>query len=271
MVENRPSLLELQRWMRWVLTEPRGVAAALAQPDGEPEPNCLGWIESSPELGAEARLDIYAEGYFTRLASALAEQFPALADILGETEFYRLAAHYLVAHPSRSPNIAEAGRELPAFLACGKQERPVLGDLAKLEWSVLEALHADDLPLLDAGRLQALTPAAWAGLRVGLDSSLRLLASDWPIDTLRETRQLPEPLESAPIRLMVFRQLGVVQVERLSEAAYLTLEQMAQGLPLQAIFETLASQLELNAPLPPVQAWFGDWVGKGLIRELFSR
>lgn len=268
MADTPPSLRELQRWMRWVLTEPRGVAAALAQPRTEPQPRCLAWIDASPALDVETRLNIYAEGYFTRLSTALAEQFPALAMILGHEEFCRLSAHYLAAHPPNSPNIAEAGRDLPGFLAGFQQGQPALADLARLEWARLEALQAEDVPKLDAACLQHLDPNAWATLRVLLDPSLRLLASEWPIDFLQERREMPPDLEASPIWLMVFRQIGEVRIERLTEPAFLTLGWMARGLALQEIFEELAPCLDPEAPLPPVQEWFVAWVLKGVIRKL---
>ena len=76
---RQPSLAELQKWLRWIVTDPRGVAPALAEPRPhgkgrryqEPAIQGLSWIEEQPPLTVTARLDIYAEAYFARIVEVL--------------------------------------------------------------------------------------------------------------------------------------------------------------------------------------------------------
>ena len=165
-VAKEPSLDELQHWMRWILTDPRGVDEALDNPrpsdeelpEGvshpsawisrftEPQPRCLGEISDVPALSPRARLGIYAEGYFARLRDCLAGDFPALAARLGQETFQILIAEYLVEHPSRYATVAEVGRALPGFVSSHRfcQQYPFALDLTTLEWAVTEAFLATD-------------------------------------------------------------------------------------------------------------------------------
>src|SRR5579864_9297536 len=83
----RPSLAELQRWMRWIITEPRGIQEALSNPwtldpalagrYKEPERQ-LEVIEEAAPLSRHDRLDVYANAYFYRLLESLASDYKAV-------------------------------------------------------------------------------------------------------------------------------------------------------------------------------------------------
>src|SRR3954468_5199477 len=84
---ERPSLPDLQRWMRWVLTRPDGVADALRQPRRLPKhwtrgfepPRLLGSIGETSRVPKAERLSIYGDGYFLRIIDCLAQNYEALA------------------------------------------------------------------------------------------------------------------------------------------------------------------------------------------------
>jgi len=150
---NAPSLADLQRWLRWIITDPRGVDAALAGKAGEvdagwiesePKPRQLGMVVATPTASSVARVGIYASGYFWRLHDALAADFPGVREILGAGRFQRLAAEYLIKHPSRSPNLADLGCSFSRFSLDRelREEFPFLPDLASLEWSIHLSLLA---------------------------------------------------------------------------------------------------------------------------------
>ena len=63
------------------------------------------------------RLAIYGDAYGSRLAEALASNFPALAQLLGETDFQQLAVAYVRAHESPFFSIRYYGDHLAEFLA----------------------------------------------------------------------------------------------------------------------------------------------------------
>lgn len=151
MHENAPTLRELQRWMRWIITDPRGVCEALGDPKAlrlapenrkyrrsryrEPIPSCAQWIVSRANI---ERLSVYAEGYFLRLKEVLEQDFPRAKDALGK-RFHPLVVAYLKEHPSRFRSLSEVGRRLPVFLSHHSYP-PGLCELARFEWEFHEAL-----------------------------------------------------------------------------------------------------------------------------------
>ena len=57
-------------------------------------------VVGTARVPVATRLAIYGDGYGSRLAEALASNFPALAQLLGEADFQALAASYVRAHDS---------------------------------------------------------------------------------------------------------------------------------------------------------------------------
>ena len=119
-------------------------------------------LDFEPEDGmqvlAYGRLDVYADMYFYRLRDCLAEDFPKLAELVGEARFHNLVTDYLLRHPSSHPSLRELGRRLPAFLAdhAIAAEFPVAADLARLEWARVDVFDerdvADAIPKAEAAK-----------------------------------------------------------------------------------------------------------------------
>jgi hypothetical protein len=256
--------------MRWAITDPRGASAALAGPPSasHPEPGrrLSDWVSKQAPLSRAERLDIYAEAYFSRLAEALAEDFRSLRGVLGETAFAVLVAGYLKEHPSRTTTVAEVGRHLAEYLAGHElgREREALAGLARLEWALIEAFHADDVAEWDAAELKRIPAERWPEARFGLDPSVRLLHERFAVDELWSARAWVElPAESA--RLLVFRDLtGHVEVRRLDPPCFEVLARLGEGASLGEICDDLAAVGEDV----DVMRWFAEWVSLGLIRSV---
>lgn len=249
-----PTLAELQAWMRGVVVDPRGAGPAVRDPGYS---GGLEWISQERGIDSVSRLDVYAEAYFSRLSDALAVDYPELKkafEDLEENGFLRLAASYLAEHPSRSPNITDAGAALPDFLPeylsrRGFENPTALVELARLEWARIESFYAPHLPPFDPAQLAKLTPEDWARATLVLCPSMRFV-------------------ESRGSTLVTFRQgqaLGSSRVEtadsKPAEAALLKL--LARGLSLSDAL----SDVELDAPAS-LQGWFARWTSLGWIRGI---
>src|SRR5690349_10960396 len=102
---SQPSLVDIQRWMRWIITEPRGIREALssswtldpalAKRYQEPVRQ-LEVIDEAPPLSPHDRLGVYANAYFYRLLESLAADYKTVHRVLGEEKFHELIAHYLM-------------------------------------------------------------------------------------------------------------------------------------------------------------------------------
>src|SRR5216684_2592801 len=96
---------------------------------------------STPQLSADERLEIYANMFVWRQIDALREDFPKLAQLLGDEGFYATAEKYLRVHPSTHPSLGQLGRQFASFLAETGGHRPDVADLAVLEWARCEVFE----------------------------------------------------------------------------------------------------------------------------------
>lgn len=127
------------------------------------------------------RLRVYSDAYYSRLTEALASNFPALAELMGEKDFNRLAAEYIATHDSRFASIRYYGDELAQFLATEPRYRPVplLADLARWEWTMAAVFDAADADPVEAGALSGKAPQDWATMRLTFHPSVHVLEFAW--------------------------------------------------------------------------------------------
>lgn len=257
---NSPSLPELQRWMRKVLTHRGGVACALQHKGG---PRLLHVIGETVELKRADRLSIYGDGYYWRLIDCLGANYEVLKKVLGDELFSELSRDYLDKYPSRYKCIDDVGAELSLFVKKHpvSKGRPYLTELAALEWAVHQSMYADDVSPMDPKKLSALSPQQWAKAKIAFDPSVRLMKLNWPLDKLWRDGKWRARREK--IFLLVYRRDDkLVRIPRLTPDQFKLLESLKVGLTLEKSLSRLSNQ----HVLPPVRQWFNDWVTRGVIR-----
>jgi hypothetical protein len=166
-----------------LITAPEGVRPGLETlvRDGKAAPSAIDALIAGDErLPAAERLDIYANMYFFRLLDCLREDFPRLANALGEDRFHNLATDYLMAHPSENPSLRYLGRRLPEFLAGHtlNRESPCLTGLARLEWTRADLFDAADARPLGRDDLGRLSQEQAGDLALRAVPAFRLLRLD---------------------------------------------------------------------------------------------
>ncbi len=119
------------------------------------------------------RLDVYRNAYFIRLEKALANDFPVTEKVLGQEEFARIAGEYVLAHPSRHPSLRYVGSEFSAWLR--SHSRQAAGDLAAIEWAVMQVFDGPDFVPVVAASLDGMMPGDWARLSISLAPTLSVL------------------------------------------------------------------------------------------------
>jgi len=275
-----PSLGKLQRWLRWIITDPRGVNGALSderfelgtgRPDPEPLPRQLATVTSTGSASAAERLSVYASGYFWRLFEALASDFPAAHHALGPAAFQEFVAEYLVRHPSESPNLADLGGAVPSFsFGCAAtQDFPFLPDLTLLEWNVHLSLLSPREPYAPPA---SMPESDWSSLRVRFDPTVRLVITEWSVagfwKAVRANRPPPTPPRRRRQWLVVHRDDVWVRVRAVDRAQWCALLSLQQGCPLGWVCERLADELPQQAGPSIVDQWFGAWVKRGLVSRI---
>jgi hypothetical protein len=140
-------------------------------------------------LAPEQRLQVYRNHVRLSLREALAATFPVVLRLVGEGYFATVARHFVLAHPPRSPVLAEYGAGFPAFLEAAPNAPVYLADVARLEWALNLAFHAPDASPLDARHLAGLAPDAYAALRLAPLAATALLASPHPVQAIWRANQ----------------------------------------------------------------------------------
>jgi len=172
-----PTLREVQHAFRAALLDDDETAtAAIVVGDG---------------LAPSARLAVYRHHVLTTLTAALESVYPVVCRLVDRAFFGWVADRYIRRHPPAGPVLGEFGESFSEFLAdfpaCA--QLPYLADVARLEWALHAAQHAEDAVPLDLRPLAEVPPDAVPRLAFTLDPSLTLLASPWPIDRIWDANQ----------------------------------------------------------------------------------
>jgi hypothetical protein len=175
-----------------------------------------------------ARLAVYRRTVQTTLAEALQANFPVVARLVDPRFFAYAASEYLRREPPSTPVLFEYGAGFADFLAgfppCASL--PYLPDVARLEWAVAGALHADDAMPVDPQIFGRLNASDSGGLRLKLHPSHRLLASRFPADRIWEINQPEAPADATvdlgegEVRLEIFRRGEQVVMRRLDAGGF---------------------------------------------------
>jgi len=218
-----PSLLEVQRALLASVADGRHQAAASLVPaDG---------------LEAAARLSIYRNTATSTLTGALRLTFPAVLKLVGEEFFEGATRVFIERHPARGAWLDDYGAEFASFIeqfppAAGL---PYLPDVAALEWAVSRALHAADVPAMDAERLAALSDGQSEQMRFVPHPALSLVRTNSPADSIwhavldgDDAALASIDLTDAPVHLLIERRVQAsaeqhsttVHVQRLNQAAW---------------------------------------------------
>jgi hypothetical protein len=142
-------------------------------------------------LAPAARLAIYRHHVTDTLTQVLAGTFPVICRLVDPRFFAYAADRYLRAEPPTSSCLFEYGATFPDFLASFGPCRHLayLPDVARLEWAVNVAFHADDASPLDPVVFAAVPEAAAGRLRLRLHPSVVYLGASWPVDRIWAAHQ----------------------------------------------------------------------------------
>ena len=195
------------------------------------------WLTTPSAL---RRMAVYQNNVVHGVIEVLRAAYPAVERLVGADFFAPMARAYWQACAPTQPVMSLYGDGFADFIAgyAPALELVYLGDVARLDRAWLEAHHAADAPVLDAGQIAQLAPEALPELAPGLHPSVRLWSSAWPAYQIwRSNRDEAEP---ARIKLrpeesfaLVWRHRGVVRHRELNAADHAFLMALGRGESLQ--------------------------------------
>jgi hypothetical protein len=230
------------------------------------------WLTRGPDLNAQARLQVYRRSYLARLEECLADDYPALRHALGAGPFARLSRDYVEHNPPRERSLNQYGSQLSSYCERRFEHAPLgkfAGEMAALEWMLVEAVHAADTPAEPFRSLRTLTELG--ACRLVFNPSLRVRAFSYPVADFYRCwvsggpSSVPEP--ASPSHVAVWRSGYRVLRASLTAPGFSLLEALLAGESVAAAVERLAAA---SGPLSSVGAeevrtWFCSWVADGFI------
>ena len=268
--ETPATLVELQRWMVNAITVHDADDRAIERV-----------LTAGPRLSATDRLGIYRDGYHARLVECLRDDYPVLAETLGDERFEALCHAYVHAHPSRAPSLNAFGRHMEVLCREGKSAevgpiRVFAAELAALEWALVEVLHAETAAQLEITALQALPPEAWARARFIRNPALHVFRFEYPVNAVFIANRIEEIVPEIPApssnAVAVYRKDMQLWRMDLTPAMLGVLEPLLAGKTLGEALEAIeaaATDPEILAQTGAnLMVWFREWVDAGFFTRI---
>lgn len=272
------------------LTEAIQRPGALAQ-DPERAKLCAVHVSGNERLSPAEQVDVYRRQFWLRHDESMEEDFPALAEILGDDRWETFVEDYLAAHPPFTPSLRDLGASVNQFLETwaglppGKEQ--LCREVARYELAFVDVFDGADPPPLDPARLAQLSPADWERATLTINPLIRRMRFDYAVHRLRlavrdrkksgqEQRLdidawLSEAQNVRPVYLALFRKECVVHFEDLHADAFRMLEALAERDTLLGACAKVAegkSEAEASKLVQEVGAWFQRWAVWGFIAAI---
>lgn len=214
-------------------------------------------IKPGPSLTAAERLELYHRQYWFRILDSIAEDFPVLRRMAGESLFWDLVEAYLLSRPSRSFTLRHLGEAFAEFLASSD-----LLDQCQREWfEAVARVEYAHMEVFEAAQGAVPEPLDLQNEVIDLQEHVVLLHLPVPADRCWDWVDFM-PAASTPrgeTDLAVWREpTGQIRHERLDPPEVPLLVRLRGGIRLADLFENLPD------PAPSeeqVSGWFAKWHG----------
>jgi hypothetical protein len=227
-------------------------------------------IRGNQCMGAQQRINIYADAYFYRLLECLKEEFPATLAVVGPNEFADLVRGYLVWRPPTEPSIFYAGCYLAEFLRNHSlaERWPFIAELARLERATLESFHAADILTLSDEIMRRIPAEQWPAIELRAHPSVEILCGEWRVSDVLSAVESSEKWGAPPHQpttLMVWRQGMHVHYRNLEDAERSALAILREGGSFAAICEALVAAGSESDQVALIGKLLARWLADGIV------
>jgi hypothetical protein len=217
-------------------------------------------LVSGGSLDAAERVHIYAEMYRLRTRDALREDFPHVAELLGDAWDATVDAYVDQFH-SEHPSLHRLGRSFARFLH-GRKGRADLVDLAALEWARSEVFVEVDSKLATQADIAALGPEKLPEAKLTLAKSLRLLELAYDVDAVwraMDKQKRPPAPRKKPLNLVVWRKGDAAFHVAIEADELAALLKASSGQTVAAVLESFAGRADpAKAAFTALASWLNE-------------
>lgn len=204
---------------------------ALLDPDLPPPEGLKGAHGAQPAQ----RFAVYRNNVVAGLIDALSERFPVCLRLVGEEFFRAMAQCYVRVSLPRTPMLFEYGEDFSEFVSGFEPARglPYLPDVARLEYAMGRAYHAEDAAPLPLDVVRSLPPERLEAATASFHPSLQVVPSNYPIVSIWRANMAPNPPQSLTLDhaedALVVRPRLVVEAHALPAAGSVFIETLMSG------------------------------------------
>jgi hypothetical protein len=191
-----------------------------------------------------ANLAVYRNHGNITFREALEQTFPVVRQRVGDDYFRQLSAHYRQRFPSRSGDLHWVGRDFAGFLDdyLAGGEYQWLADLARIEWARAESSITAEVSSLGVDALAGYPPEALERMVFGLQPSLRLVASAYPVYSVWLSNQAenapPVDQSIGSEQGMIRARHDLIEVRKLDSFAFSFVSALDSGATLVDVMTT---------------------------------
>lgn len=258
---EHPALAECEKWMLGCIAPSAG------------EPASMKLLNPQGRVSGEERMNVYADGYKTRIMEGLGDVYDAVRHLTGERLFFELSREYIKAFPSQEYNLSRIGSRFREFLseAAAARDLLFLADLARLEWQVSLAFHALQAESVKPQTFAGIAPEKWGQLRFVFQQGFSVVISAYPVLELWRARKIPVSeisirVEESPQSVMVYRQGLDVQCLEVDLRQARLLKELLRGTCLEEALEVFSEEPDFDPAL--LTQWFAQWMQLGILTAL---
>lgn len=193
------------------------------------------------------RFNVYRNNFIVLNGDALADMFPVVKRLVGDSAFRMLATRYVRRHPPPERSLLLYGDGFPGFLGTipELEAHPYLPDVARLEYAWTAAYHAPDADALGRETVAGIGADEWPGLRLVPHPSMHCIRSDFPAWRIWAAHQTEDSegvisLEDGPSRVIVIRPGVQVQTREVDAGTWVLLERLQAGDTLESAYVAAA-------------------------------
>ncbi len=152
----------------------------------DPDAGVPSGIVGPDKLVSSRRFSVYRNNVASSLIDAMAANFPAIERIVGKEFFRAVAGIFVRTQPPKVPMLFRYGGKFAKFLEGFEpvKSMPYLSDVARVEYSWLQAYHAADENVVDAEMMQNIASEEMASLTFTRHPACHIISSNWPVVTI---------------------------------------------------------------------------------------